>query len=261
FQWDERNRLVAVVDKDASGKVTQQILFTYDALDERIAEEVQQGGSDVAIDFILDRGNPLLDFVDDDGTAGPHAPALALRYLSGRAVDQVLAQEDASGRVSWLLADELGTVRDLVDNSGAVLNHITYDSYGNVIAQTDPAVATRFLFAGREFDAATGLYYDRARYYEPKLGRFLREDPIRFSAGTHLYRYVRNNPVSFRDPSGKDDPAPEGKPQEDAAAPEAEPADDTEDLGPSHHFDDPFGGGDLGPSHHFDDPFGDEPDQ
>jgi RHS repeat-associated protein len=212
FQWDERNRLIAVIDKDSSGNVTQQVLFTYDAVNERIATEIKQGGSDVASYFISDRGNALLDFVDDDGPAGPDAPVLAMRYLTGPAADQVFAQEDASGRVSWLLADSLGTVRDLVDNNGAVANHITYDSYGNIIAQTHPASTTRFLYAGRELDASTGLYYDRSRYYDPELGRFLSEDPTRFLGGTNLYRYVHNNPVSRRDPFGTQDDNPDGQP-------------------------------------------------
>jgi RHS repeat-associated protein len=141
--------------------------------------------------------------VDRDGPAGPSLPALAVRYLSGPAVDQVFAQEDVAGDVAWLLTDHLGTVHDLVDDSGAVVNHITYDSYGNVLAQTNPAVSTRFLFTGREFDAETGLYYYRARYYDPKLGRFINKDPIRFRAGTNLYRYVGNAPQAFTDPQGK----------------------------------------------------------
>jgi RHS repeat-associated protein len=208
FQWDERNRLTAVIDRDATGTVIQQVLFTYDAFDRRIAKEVKQGGSDVVTYFVQDRGNPLLDFVDDDGPSGPHAPTLAMRYLTGPAVDQVFAQEDASGRVSWLLADHLGTVRDLVDNSGTVVNHITYDSYGNVLAQTHPEIATRFLFTGREFDPETGLYYYRARYYDPKAGRFISMDPIRFRAGANLYRYVGNAPHLFTDPQGKAPPPP-----------------------------------------------------
>jgi RHS repeat-associated protein len=210
FEWDDRNRLTAVIDKDATGNVTQQVLFTYDALNGRIAQEVKQGASDAATYFITDRGNPLLDFVDDDGPAGPHPPALATRYLTGPAVDQVFAEEDASGRVSWLLTDRLGSIRDLVDQTGAVVNHIAYDSFGNVIGQSHPDVVTRFLFAGGQFDAKTGLYYERTRYYDSKLGRFLSEDPVGFLGGTNLYRYVHNSPASRIDPLGTQDDNPDG---------------------------------------------------
>jgi RHS repeat-associated protein len=145
-----------------------------------------------------------------------------MRYLTGEAVDQVFAQEDGSGKLLWLLTDHLGTVRDLVDSSGTVVNHITYDSFGNVVAQSHPEFSTRFLFAGREFDAQTGLYYDRARYYDPRLGRFLSEDPTGFAAGPNLYRYVHNNPVSRIDPRGTEDtPADEPVSSPDPAAPQA----------------------------------------
>ena len=61
-----------------------------------------------------------------------------------------------------------------------------------------------FRFTGREFDAETGFYYYRSRYYDPNTGRFLSEDPLRFDAADfNLYRYVFNNPNNLRDPSGK----------------------------------------------------------
>jgi RHS repeat-associated protein len=61
----------------------------------------------------------------------------------------------------------------------------------------------KYTWAGREFDAESGLYYNRARYYDPKVGRFTSEDPIGFNAGdSNLYRYVMNEPTGWTDPSG-----------------------------------------------------------
>ena len=77
---------------------------------------------------------------------------LAQRYLHGPAVDQVLAQEDTDNTVEWHLTDHLGTVRDIIGNDGTVKNHLTYDSFGNVVAETDTTVDSRYLFTGREFD-------------------------------------------------------------------------------------------------------------
>ena len=54
----------------------------------------------------------------------------------------------------------------------------------------------------REWDTETGLYYYRARYYEPTTGRFITEDPKRFDAGINFFRYTSNNPIDFTDPSG-----------------------------------------------------------
>jgi RHS repeat-associated protein len=125
-----------------------------------------------------------------------------VRYLQGPGVDQVLAQEQA-GNVSWMLTDHLGTVRDLVNNSGSVVNHFTYDSFGKVLSAMPGGVDTRYKFTGREFDGETGLYYYRARYFDANVGRFIGQDPISFSAGdSNLYRYVGNSPLMATDPSG-----------------------------------------------------------
>ena len=97
----------------------------------------------------------------------------------------------------------MGTVRDVLDASGAIANQLTYDTYGRILSQSNPAFGDRFAFTGREWDEAAQLYYYRARFYDPVNGRFLSQDPIRFAAGdTNLYRYVSNNPLDFTDPSG-----------------------------------------------------------
>jgi RHS repeat-associated protein len=101
----------------------------------------------------------------------------------------------------WALADSQGTVRDLVDDSGNVVGHFSYDSFGNVINPT--GLSFRYGYTGREWDGETGQYYYRARYYDPTVGRFISEDPIGFAAGdTNIYRYVGNSPTDFVDPSG-----------------------------------------------------------
>jgi RHS repeat-associated protein len=204
--WDYRNRLVAIVDKDAAGNETQRVEFTYDALNRRIAKAVDTNPQDttaaIVTQFVYDGEDVLLEFVDSDGVAGANQPVLTQRYWHGAGVDQVLAQESA-GNVVWQLTDHLGTVRDLVNNSGAVVNHFVYDSYGQVISETNPAVGTRYLFTGREFDQEIGLYYYRARYYDATNGRFISLDPINIGSGTvNLYSYVGGNPISFVDMFG-----------------------------------------------------------
>jgi len=212
FEWDYRNRLVAVIDKNQANSETQRVEYTYDAFNRRITKAVDTNPQDavaaVVTHFVYNQDDVILEFVDNDGTAGTNEPVLNLRYLHGPAVDQVLAQEEADSSILWHLADNLGTIRDLVDNSGAVVNHITYDSFGNIISETDSTVDTRYLFTGREFDAETELYYYRSRYYDATLGSFLGEDRLGFAGGdTNLYRYVFNNPVSFSDPTGEVLPA------------------------------------------------------
>ena len=198
YQWDYRNRLLAVVDKAAGGQETQRVEFTYDAFDRRITKQV----GDKITDFVYDGQDVYADFVDNDGNGGK-PPVLDKRYLHGPGTDQILAQEDANGKVLWDLTDHLGSVSDLVDNSGAVQNHIIYDSFGNVLSQSNPDASSRYLFTGREFDRETGLQFNRARYYDPGTGKFLSEDPIGFDGGDgNLYRYVWNNSINLIDSLG-----------------------------------------------------------
>jgi len=106
--------------------------------------------------------------------------------------------------VRWYLSDHLGTVRDLADAAGEVIDHLAYDAFGNVLAESNPAAGDRFRFTGREFDAATGQYYYRARYYDGRIGRFTSEDPLGLAAGdVNLYRYVLNRPTAAIDPTGE----------------------------------------------------------
>jgi RHS repeat-associated protein len=108
-----------------------------------------------------------------------------------------------------MLVDHQGSIRQIVDNTGSLLNQITYDSYGNITHQTNPSVTFRFGYTGREWDGETGQYYYRARYYDARVGRFLSTDPIGFTAGdANLYRYVGNSPTNATDPSGERTAAP-----------------------------------------------------
>jgi RHS repeat-associated protein len=93
--------------------------------------------------------------------------------------------------------------RDITNNPGGVQNYLRYYSFGKISSQTNANFSTRFNYTGREFDAETGLYFYRSRYYDPGVGRFLSEDLIGFGGGdANLYRYVGNSPVNFVDPFG-----------------------------------------------------------
>ena len=98
-------------------------------------------------------------------------------------------------------ADGLGSVTSLTDPTGAIAATYTYDSFGFMTASTGSAT-NWFRYTGRQFDSTGGLYYYRARYYDPTTGRFLSEDPIRFKGGVNFYAYVGNDPVNRTDPFG-----------------------------------------------------------
>jgi RHS repeat-associated protein len=61
-----------------------------------------------------------------------------------------------------------------------------------------------YTYTGREYDDELRLYYYRARHYDPRLGRFLQEEPIKFAGGLHLYQYALNDPINYTDPQGLD---------------------------------------------------------
>jgi RHS repeat-associated protein len=197
--WDYRNRLTKIVSKDSSGNIIKSAEYTYDVFDRRIEKSVDPDG-DGAAPAIVERfvydGDHIALVFDGQGNQ-------TSRYLHGTQIDQILAQE-ANGEVLWALTDNQGTVRDVVNSDGVVVNHLTYDSFGKVTGETNPAVDFRFGYTGRELDSETGLYYYRARYYNPTTGRFLSEDPISFGGGdANLYRYVENSPTNFTDPLGQ----------------------------------------------------------
>ncbi len=197
FNYDHRNRLVSVVDFSAADVEQQRVEFSYDATGRRISKSVETA----ITRFVYDGNNVLLDFVDAVG-AGGNVPVLSQRYLHGPMVDQVLAQEAADGSLTWLLADHLGTTRDLVDETGQLRNHIMYDSFGNVVTQSEPTSETRYLFTGREFEADLDLYFYRARFYDSGVGTFLSEDPLGFGDGFNTRVYVKNTPSTHSDPYG-----------------------------------------------------------
>jgi RHS repeat-associated protein len=207
FSWDHRNRLTRVTDRPSSaGAPTQVVEYSYDSMNRRIASKVDKTPGDpvdgTILYFVYEGRDVLADLTDPDGN-GPASPTISKRYLHGPAVDQVMAQEYANGDVHWILADHLGSVRDLVNASGELVNHIKYDSFGNVIAESNPAIKSRYKYTGREFDAETGMQFNRARYYDANIGRFLSEDPIGFEGGSlNLVSYVANSPSNYRDPSG-----------------------------------------------------------
>jgi RHS repeat-associated protein len=97
-------------------------------------------------------------------------------------------------------ADQLGSVRALTDQSKAVVATYTYDAYGQPTASTG-SVANPFRYAGQYRDAESGLYYLRARYYDPATQQFLTVDPL-LAATEQAYAYAEGSPLDATDPSG-----------------------------------------------------------
>jgi RHS repeat-associated protein len=170
--------------------------------------------------FLYDQGQVVLEYhkTGDDDFAGTD---LAHRYHWNPAVvDQLLADEQVSSPASagdtyWMLSDQLGSIRDVVDDYGTERIHRDWDSFGNIVSETHynasgveissgtGYIEEEFAFTGRFRDDETGLQNNLNRWYDPATGRWTSEDPLGFAAGdANLNRYVGNEPTGYIDPSG-----------------------------------------------------------
>jgi RHS repeat-associated protein len=129
---------------------------------------------------------------------------LQARYTHGPGIDEPISMS-RGGSDSYYHADGLGSVVNLTDASGVSVASYAYEAFGKVRSQTGNIV-NFFRFTGREWDEDSGLYYYRARYYDPQIGRFITQDPFEGNlndpSSLHRYLYVNNNPINKTDPTG-----------------------------------------------------------
>ena len=154
FTYDYRNRLTGVKQ---GGTIIAT--YVYDALDRRI--EVQEGGGRTWT--VYNGTSPdAMPYADFNSSA-----TLLTRYVSGPGMvngavfDELLARTSSGGTTAWYLTDKLDSVRDVVSSAGSVIDHVVYDSFGNLVTQTDAAAGDRFKYSGTEYNFVTGPYYDR----------------------------------------------------------------------------------------------------
>jgi RHS repeat-associated protein len=196
LQWDGQYRLTAAL---TNGVPVES--YGYDAFGRR-AWVTAHG---VTTHFVND-GPHIVAETDDTGT-------VLRRYEYGPGIDDILSMTVIDGQTETTyryLKDHLNTVIALVDDQGEIVESYEYDAWGNVLAVrdgqgnplTESALGNRFLFQGREYSWATGLYNFRARWYDPETGRWLSNDPIGISGGLNQYVFCANNPVMFVDPDG-----------------------------------------------------------
>jgi RHS repeat-associated protein len=124
-------------------------------------------------------------------------------YVRG---DRVLAKNDSDdGRSYYYLYNGHGDVVQIIDTDGNIVNSYAYDEWGNITDEME-GISNSFKYAGEVLDEETGLYYLRARYYDPEVGRFINEDTyegeLTNPLSLNLYTYVENNPLIYFDPFG-----------------------------------------------------------
>ena len=189
YTWDFENRLSSVT---LPGGGTET--FRYDPFGRRIQKIWPNAATNSTMvrNYLYDGAN----IVTELNASG----AVVASYTQGAGIDEPLAMR-RGGYISYYHADGLGSVTSLTNTSAQPVATYAYDSFGNTTATE--GIFNPFRYTGREQDPETGLYYYRARYYDPQIGRFLSEDPARFWGGIDFYKYVDNSPTNAKDPSGK----------------------------------------------------------
>ena len=182
LSWDTLGHLVQV---KKNGVTTT---FKYDALGRRI----QKVSGGVTTNYLLD-GNVTIAELDA-------SYAVQRVYSYWPSTDRPHAVKVGSSKYTYLY-EEPGNVVALANSSGTLVNTYQYDPWGADVGTTS-SVTQPFRYTGRELDSETGLYYYRARYYDPGMGRFVSEDPIGLAGGINEYAYVGNDPANATDPTG-----------------------------------------------------------
>jgi RHS repeat-associated protein len=189
YRYDCQHRLIGLTRPDGN-----TASYQYDAFGRRIRKTVD--------------GQSTEFFWQGDHLVAESSPTHHRSYVYEPGTFRPLALLDGKGPKKacpfYYQLDHLGTPQELTDYSGEIVWSAQYDAYGKVSAITlagEDYLDQPLRFQGQYFDAESGLHYNRHRYYDPRLGRYLTPDPIKLAGGLNQYRYVPN-PTGWVDPLG-----------------------------------------------------------
>jgi RHS repeat-associated protein len=164
-------------------------------------KNIQKNINDSAINFMWEGDNLSLEL---NATNQP-----IRKYFTENGMDDYFAHLEYSEITDWgqifqdfhpqgwygYIKDHVGTIYKVWDhNAHQVSDNRSYDSFGNLVSQTG-TTRTPLGFQGKYYDQESGLNYFYNRYYNPVVGRFINEDPIRFEGGDNFYSFGKNNSI------------------------------------------------------------------
>jgi RHS repeat-associated protein len=193
FGYDSQNELVTMASSGTAVSVV------YDAFGNRVAKTA----NGVTTQYLVDDLNPTgLPQVFDELSGG----AVTRTYTYGlQRIDEEQVISSA-WTPSFYGYDGGGNVRTLTNTAGAITDSYEYDAFGNAwtVSGTTP---NNYRYRGEQYDPDLGLYYLRARYYNPFTGRFMSRDPLSgirsVPATLHKYLYAGGDPINLADPTGR----------------------------------------------------------
>jgi RHS repeat-associated protein len=173
--------------------------YAYDVRGRRIAKRVYSAVTGGTVEYarFVYRGGYVIFETDSQATS------IQRSYTWGVGTDDLVAVREG-GSNYYVTQDKLGSVRALSKRDGTHAISLAYAPWGRLTDSVITAgVALRYRWTGREYDAESGFYFHRARYYSPLQRRFVQEDPIGFSGGTNVYAYVAGQVLEATDPDGR----------------------------------------------------------
>jgi RHS repeat-associated protein len=197
YGYNNSNQLTSATEYSSGVQQVQVSLF-YDVFGNEVEEDVTQSGTTTvtkyAFNVLSGQGNSWADLNSSNQVQ------IRREYLD--AVNTVFARIGSDGTEAWYLSDHLGSVRGLMNNSGSLIDTITYDAWGKISNESGPTTGDRFKFAGGQWDANISEYHFDARWYDPATGRWSSADPLGLLPDSNPYRYVGNNATNTTDRAG-----------------------------------------------------------
>ena len=188
YSYDSFGRMVrAEVPVESPGTREFQVQINrYDG--EGLRHEMEENGR--LIKFLYNEDREVVAEETGNGTI--------TRYIRGLGI--ISSDSEEAKTYYHYVSDEQGSITHVLSEDAEILNHYSYDAFGNIIQKTEK-VENRFCYNGEMLDPVTQQYYLRARFYNPVIGRFTQEDTY-YGDGLNLYQYCQANPVGYVDPSG-----------------------------------------------------------